>query len=424
MGTHEGAIAVASYPRRRRGHGDTPHRSRVLQLLATGGTGGAQESAISLLLHLDRSRFEVEAVCLTEGRTLQRLREVGIRVTVIPLRDDESTVRELAAYLRRREIEILHAHLFRAELLGTRAAREAGTPVVVATAHSSRVRSPADIAALAAVTPSIDRLIVPSAAMAAKVRAEGRGAAKITVVPNGVDLDRFSPHRSSQDMAALRAALGVPPDAFLIGVVARLELEKGHRYLLEALPAIIEAVPNAWLLVVGEGSQADALRAQVQSLPLPARERVVIAGFQTHVEAVTQTLDVAVMPSLREAQGLALLEAMAARRPVVASAVGGIPDTIRDGVDGLLVPPAQPDALAAAAIRLARDPHLWDRIAASGRARVEDRFSVATSVKRVEAIYEEELIRAGVHATVTEGKAAAPKKKAHRRVVHQFEPQE
>ncbi|MGH2483691.1 MAG: glycosyltransferase family 4 protein, partial [Candidatus Limnocylindria bacterium] len=373
-------------------------RSRVLQLLATGGTGGAQESAIALLLHLDRSRFEVEAVCLAEGRTVERLRDLGIPVIVIPAQDDESTVHELAAYLRRRKIDLLHAHLFRAELLGTRAAPAAGTPVVVATAHSSRVRSAADRAALAAVTPSIDRLIVPSAAIAAKARAEGRGGAEITVVPNGVDLDRFSPHRSSQDMAAGRAGLGIPPDAFLIGVVARLEPEKGHRYLLEALPAIIEAVPNAWLLLVGEGSQTDALRARAGSLPLAARQRVVIAGFQTDVEAVTQALDVAVMPSLREAQGLTLLEAMAAERPVVASAVGGIPETVRDGKDGLLVPPADPGALATAIIRLARDARLRDRLTASGRRRVEDQFTVAASVRRVESIYEEELVRAGVLA--------------------------
>ena len=370
-----------------------PGRWRVVQLLATAGTGGAQESVVGLLRHLDPSRFEVEAVCLTEGRAVERIRGMGIVATVIPPLDDELTVGELVANLRRREIDLLHAHLFRAELLGTRAAEAAGTPVVVATAHSSRVRSPEDIAALAAVTPSINRLIVPSAAIAAKVRAEGRGAAEITVVPNGVDLDRFSPHRSGLDMAALRDALGIPPDAFLIGVVARLEPEKGHRYLVEALPAIIEAVPNAWLLLVGEGSQADALRAQAGSLPLAARQRVVIAGFQTDVEAVTQALDLAVMPSLLEAQGLAVLEAMAARRPVVASAVGGIPETIRDGIDGLLVPPADPAALAAAIIRLTLDPHLRDRIAASGRRRVEDRFSAAESVRQVEAIYSAELSR-------------------------------
>ncbi|MEX0631042.1 MAG: glycosyltransferase family 4 protein [Chloroflexota bacterium] len=393
------AIPVAPNPRKRWSRSSaTPPRPRVLELLATAGVGGAQESVISLMRRLDSSRFQVEALTLADGPAVGRLRELGVDVTVIPPQDDESTVRELVAYLRRRQIALLHAHLFRAELLGIRAAQAAGTPVVMATAHSSRVRSPADIAALAAVTPSIDRLIAPSGAVAAKVRAEGRGAAQITVVPNGVDLHRFSQHRSIQDMAGTRASLGVPAEAFLIGVVARLEPEKGHRYLLEALPPILNAVPKAWLLLVGEGSQTDALRAQARALPLPARERVVFAGFQTDVEPLTEALDVAVLPSLREAQGLALLEAMAARRPVVASSVGGVPETIRHGVDGLHVPPADPVTLAAAVIRLARDAPLRDRLAASGRRRVEDRFSVTASVRRVEAIYEEELVRAGVLA--------------------------
>lgn len=388
---HEGAISVAAYRRRRRRRKIVaPPRPRVVQLLETGGMGGAQESAVALLLHLDRSRFEVEAVSLSGGASVRRLRELGVAVTVLGPQDDASTVRELAAYLRHREVDLLHAHMFRAELVGTLAAREAGTPVVVATVHSSRVRSPSDVAALAAVTPFIDRLIAPSAAIAAKVRREGRGAADITVVRNGVDLGRFG-----HPDAALRTRLGIPKDAFLIGVVARLEPEKGHRYLLDALPTIVEAVPHAWLLLVGDGSQTDALRARTRRLPLPARRRVVFAGLRTDVGAITGSLDVAILPSLREAQGLAVLEAMAARRAVVASAVGGIPETIRQGVDGLLVPPADPDALAAAVIRLARHPTLRNRLASSGRRRVEERFSMAASVRRVEGIYTEELARAG-----------------------------
>ena len=124
-------------------------------------------------------------------------------------------------------------------------------PSVVATVHSSRVRSKSDIAALAAETPLIDHLIAPSEAIAAKLRREGRGSAEITVIPNGVDLHRFGARRSPEDRAATRASLGIPADAFLIGVVARLEPEKGHRYLLAAWPEIAQAVPNAWLAAGG-----------------------------------------------------------------------------------------------------------------------------------------------------------------------------
>ncbi len=142
---------------------------------------------------------------------------------------------------------------------------------MVATVHSSRIRSADDMAALAAETPLIDHLIAPSEAIADRIRREGRGAAPISVIPNGVDLDRFWSHRSSAERAAIRASLEVPADAFLVGVVARLEPEKGHRYLLAAWPEIAQAVPDAWLLLVGDGSLTDALRAQVVGLrPPPA----------------------------------------------------------------------------------------------------------------------------------------------------------
>ena len=304
---------------------------RVVQLLATGKVGGAQGSATELMLRLDRSRFAGEAISLTDGPAVDRMRRLDLPVTILDEPDDGLAVRAIAAHLREREIDVLHAHMFRAELLGARAAHLAGTPAVVATVHSSRIRSAGDMAALAAETPLIDHLIAPSEAIADKIRREGRGAAPISVIPNGVDLDRFWSHRSSAEQAAIRASLEIPADAFLIGVVARLEPEKGHRYLLAAWPEIARALPNAWLLLVGDGSLTDALRAQVLGLPPAARRRVVFAGGQTDVVAMTQALDLAVLPSLREAQGIALLEAMAARVPVVASRVGGIPETIRDG---------------------------------------------------------------------------------------------
>ncbi|HEU4798152.1 MAG TPA: glycosyltransferase, partial [bacterium] len=160
---HEGAIAGAAYTRHRRIHRSRSHpRPRVLQLLATGGNGGAQESYTGLLLRLDRSRYDVRALSLSAGSAVQRLRGLGISVDVIDATDDEDAVRELAGWLRHNEIDLVHAHMFRAEVIGTRAAVAAGTPVIMATVHSSRVRSADDIALLASLTPHMDRLVVPS----------------------------------------------------------------------------------------------------------------------------------------------------------------------------------------------------------------------------------------------------------------------
>ena len=131
------------------------------------------------------------------------------------------------------------------------------------------------------------------------------------------------------------------PGSQIVGVVARLEPEKGHPTLLEAWPAVLRAVPDAYLLIVGEGSRRDALEAQARELRIA--HRVVFTGRRDDVPAVTAALDVAVLPSYREAQGLTILEAMALSRPVVASNVGGIPEMIEDGVTGLLVPPHDAD---------------------------------------------------------------------------------
>lgn len=390
---HEAAIGGAPYGRLRRTHRSSSHpRPRVLQLLATGGNGGAQESYSGLLLRLDRAKYEVRALSLSKGSAVQRLRRLGVDVEIIDATDDAVATRELAAYLRHNEIDLVHSHMYRAELIGTRAAVAAGTPVIVSTVHSSRVRSAGETALLAALTPQIDRLIVPSGSIAAKVRCEGRGAAEFAVIPNGVDLSRFA---TPAPPCSLRDEHGIPCDALLLGVVARLEAEKGHRQLVAAMPAILDGAPDTWLAIVGEGGERAALEAQAAALPGIAPARIVFTGRREDVSAVTADLDIAVLPSLREAQGISLLEAMARRRPVVASAVGGIPEVVTDGVDGLLVPPADPAALAVAVLRLATSPELRRRFGEAGFATVRDRFSIDAMVRRIEEIYDEELERAG-----------------------------
>jgi glycosyltransferase involved in cell wall biosynthesis len=188
-------------------------------------------------------------------------------------------------------------------------------------------------------------------------------------------------------------------------VVARLEPEKGHPTLLEAWPAVLEAVPDAHLLIVGEGTQREALEAQAAALGLtsaPGMHRwasnsgrgdttrsVTFTGRRDDVPAVTAALDVAVLPSYREAQGLSILEAMALSRPVVASAVGGIPEMIDHGLTGLLVPPHDPEALATSLVRLLIDHRYADAIGRAGHDLVHERFCVELMVRAVETIYDE-----------------------------------
>jgi glycosyltransferase involved in cell wall biosynthesis len=173
---------------------------------------------------------------------------------------------------------------------------------------------------------------------------------------------------------------------------------------------VLARCPSARLAIVGEGSESEALQAQARSLGSAVARSVVFTGRREDVAAVTADLTVAVLPSLREAQGISILEAMARRRPVVASAVGGVPEVITSGVDGLLVPPADPRALADAIGSLLADPGLRDRIAEAGYRTVAERFSIDAQVKRIEAIYDEELARAGVHfASAGSGSLRSPR---------------
>jgi glycosyltransferase involved in cell wall biosynthesis len=289
--------------------------------------------------------------------------------------------------------------MYRAEVVGTKAALVLGEkgckrPGIISTVHSSRIRCAEDRKNLNQLTPLMDRLIVVSRAIEQKISEEGRRGVPVSLIYNGVDLERYN---HQQPCCTLHEDYSIPEDAQIVGVVARLESEKGHRTLLEAWPLVLAAQPRAWLLIVGEGSERDSLEAEAASLGIS--DRVVFTGRREDVPAVTAALDVSVLPSYREAQGLSVLEAMALGRPVVASRVGGIPEMIEDGVSGLLVPPNDREALASAIVRLLADHPFADMIAKRGHDLVHDRFCVELMVNSIEAIYDQ----AGLKMRASEG---------------------
>jgi len=363
-------------------------RVRVIEVLATGTNGGAQEHLYSLLMRMDHSRYDVSVVSLSPGSAVRKLQRAGFPVLVIDEPDDAIAVGALAAHLVEVAPDVVHNHMYRAEMVGTRAAialAEIGRPkpFVVSTVHSSRVRSVEDRDALRRLTPRTDRLIAVSQAIVRKVAEEGRDVVPLSLIYNGVDLQRYD---HQEPCCTLRDEYGMEPGSQIVGVVARLEPEKGHPTLFEAWPEVLRAAPSAYLLVVGEGSRREDLESLARALRIA--HRVVFTGRRDDVPAVTAALDVAVLPSYREAQGLSVLEAMALSRPVVASAVGGIPEMITDGVTGLLVAPHDAPALARAISRLLLDHPYADQIARAGHDLVHERFCVERMVADVEAIYD------------------------------------
>jgi glycosyltransferase involved in cell wall biosynthesis len=363
-------------------------RVRVVEIMATGTNGGAQEHVFSLVSRLNKKRYDVRVISLSHGSSVRRLQKAGFEAIVIDEPDDRDAVAAVAAELAPFQPEIVHNHMFRAEVVGTRAAyvlAEQGCrrPAVISTVHSSRVRCVDDRQTMRQLTPLMDRLIAVSRSIERKIAEEGRRGAPVSLIYNGVDLQRYN---HQQPCCTLHDDYKIPENSPIVGVVARLEAEKGHRTLLEAWPLVLEEVPDAWLLIVGEGSERDALEAQSEVLGIT--ERVVFTGRREDVPAVTAALDVAVLPSYREAQGLSVLEAMALTRPVVASAVGGIPEMIEDGVTGLLVPPHDCQALAGAIVRLLTDHPFADTIARAGHDLVHERFCVELMVQQISELYD------------------------------------
>ena len=372
-------------------HSPVPGRGRVrvVQVMATGTNGGAQEHVFNLVSRMDRDFYDVSIVSLSPGSAVRKLQRHGFDVTVIDEPDDAIATGILAAYLSDVRADVIHNHMYRAEVVGTKAAialGEAGhrRPWVVSTVHSSRIRPPEDQEVLRRLTPAMDHLIVVSNAIDRKVVEEGRFGAPRTLIYNGVDLERYD---HQEPCCTLREEYGMQPDSPIVGVVGRLELEKGHPTLLEAWPHVLREMPGAYLLIVGEGSRLDALKAIAHEQRI--ERHVIFTGRRDDIPAVTAAFDVAVLPSYREAQGLTILEAMALSRPVVASRVGGIPEMITDGVTGLLVPPHDPPALAAAIVRLLRAHPLADVIGRAGHDLVHDRFCIQLMVNAVQALYDE-----------------------------------
>jgi glycosyltransferase involved in cell wall biosynthesis len=364
-------------------------RIRVVEVLATGTNGGAQEHLYSLVARMDRARYDVSVVALSGGSAVRKLQRAGVPVLVIDDPDDTIAVGALSAHLAEVRPDVVHAHMYRAETVATRAVislGEAGQrrPYLVATIHSSRIRSLEDQQHLRELTPYMDRLIAVSKSIEHKLVDEQRTDVPVSLIYNGVDLDVYD---TQEACCTLPEEYGMEPGSQIVGVVARLEPEKGHPTLLEAWPAVLRAVPDAYLLIVGEGSRRDALEAQARSLRIA--HRVVFTGRRDDVPAVTAALDVAVLPSYREAQGMVILEAMALSRPVVASNVGGIPEMIEDGVTGLLVPPHDADTLARAIVRLLKNHALADTLGRAGHDMVHDRFCIQLMVQAIESIYDE-----------------------------------
>ena len=369
--------------------------------------GGAENLALSVATHLDPERFD-STLCASrwpmEGplkasapETLERLSATGVRLLPLGRRhkSDIWVWGRLFSFLRHHRIDVLHAHKFGSNVWGTLVGRAAGVPVVLAHEHSwayegQPLRRLLDREVIAR---GADRLIAVSREDQRRmVEVERIAQARTMFIPNGI-----SPAGPTNGHD-VRAELGIAPTAPVIGSVGSLYTVKAFDVLLRAVAVLARGQPDVQVLIAGDGPEHDALTALTHDLGLDGS--VHLLGRRADVPDVLRALDVAVCCSNSEGSPLSVMEYMQAGLAVVATAVGGVPDLIEPGVHGLLVPPRDPPALAAALAELLGEPERARAMGDRARERQRAEFDIDVLVQRLEALYLE-LLAAHQHGSIS-----------------------
>ncbi len=363
-------------------------------------TGGMRRHVSLLIVALDRTKF-TPLLCAPAAFTLEEIPDRPISpVQHIPLEigartrplNDLRAIAKLTRLLRsgRREpegaIELVHAHGSRAALIGLLAARRARLPGLF-TAHNllppmGRISRPL----FRNVANQATRVIAVSEAVARSLVANGVSESRITVISNGIDLLPFDEHKigaTTQDESVRsRHTAATAPTVVAIG---RLSPEKGFDLLIDAFETVVQSVPDATLRIAGDGPERADLEARASRSPVA--ERIRLLGRLDDTVPLLRSATVVAVPSRQEGQGLVALEAMAARRPVVATAVGGLMETIVPNETGLLVSPESPVALAEALVALLLTPERCRTFGENGRQRVERHYTLERMMDKIQSLY-------------------------------------
>jgi glycosyltransferase involved in cell wall biosynthesis len=366
---------------------------RVLQLITSLERGGAENHLLALLTHANRQAFAVEtAVLCGEGELVPHFRAAGIPVHLLKARNrfDPVALGRLVRLMRDHPFDIVHSHLFRADIYAGLAVARLGEhrPLLVSTRHNDDRFFLNPFVGLVhyAISARQDLIIAISDHIARFTVARGvRHPARVRRVYHG--LEPPVTRALEREGQRIRSELGISADAFLVGNVGRLALQKGQRHLIAAMPLLLERVPRAHAIIAGGGDLEEFLKELADEMGVA--ERVHVLGPRKDVPALMHAIDVFAMPSIWEGFGLVLLEAMAAGRPIVASRVATIPEVVVDGETGILVPAGDPLALAEALATLADQPSLARQYAEAGRERLRGRFSIEKMVGDTELLYRE-----------------------------------
>lgn len=372
---------------------ESVRRPRVLHLINSFEIGGTERQAVELLNRLDQKRYDVRLAALRNcGPFYKEIEERFPNVPEFPLTSfyDLNAARQLArlrALMVRERIDILHAHDFYAGFIGAAAARLSGVRVIACQRHLKLSDRAVHEWGTRLIHRLAHRILVNSEAIREHILSRGSShATKIVVIKNGISaFTNSAVARSLHDK--LCRELKVESDSKLIGMVARLQPVKGHKFFIEAASRVIEKEPKAQLVIVGDGPLKNEIEDQAARLGI--KGRLHLLGDRTDVARLVASLDLLVLASLHEGLPNAVMEAMAAGVPVVATAVGGTKELITAGKTGYIVPPADVDALAERITFALANEGDRMRIAASACQFINAGFGMRRMVESVENLYDE-----------------------------------
>ncbi len=363
---------------------------KVIHIISDTNIGGAGRWLLNFLKYIDNEKFNI-TIIMPEGSLLEdeiiKLEIHAIKLIKVDGMADKSfdinIIESLYRLLKTKKPDIVHTH---ASLSGRISARLAGVKNIVHTKHCiDEVLNRGVKKWTGAFVNSIlsDKIIAVSEAARANLLASGINTKKVITIYNGIEALK---ELTEEYKNISRKKFGINRDEIVVSVVARLEEVKGHRYFIEAAGKVLEEYEQVRFIIIGTGSQEDKLNKMVEAFEL--KDKVIFAG---HIEDITELMnitDINVLPSISEAFGLSIVEAMSLGKACIATKTGGIPEVIEDGKNGLLVPIRDSDVLAEAILRLIRDSELRNSLGIFAREKAEHDFSARTMTNKVAELYE------------------------------------
>lgn len=361
----------------------------ILHTIETGGPGGAETILLNLASHLDSCRFRSVVLLPCSGWLRSQLQEAGLRPYVVRSNAwyDFHLPKTIVALARREKVDLIHSHLPDQNFYSSLFGRLTGRRVVV-TYHGSQQLSSAEsfksALKLATVRRAASAVVVVSDYLRKALENAGFSSDKIVRIYNGIDYGRFA----VPSQGGLRTELGCSKTARLVGMVANVRNSKGYEYFIRAARMVAASIPQARFVAIGDADTSSSSSLLSLNRELGLENRLSFVGFRRDVERVLADLDVFVLSSISEGFSLATIEAMAAGKPVVVTRSGGPEEIVSDRVTGLLVPPADPAALAAGICELLNDSALASALGERAQAMVRNRFSLDKMVSEYTSVYE------------------------------------